>query len=75
MYTLFHTGQGWELFWEAVRNVCLDNTYITVVKSVAHSARKGTAGAVLVKTARYIPNSKSIEYEVDGTAPLTAKCP
>ncbi len=70
-----HLDKARKLFWDAVRNVCLDNKYIVVEKSVAHEARRETPGAVLVKAARYIPVSKSIECEIGGATPLTAKCP
>lgn len=70
-----HLDKARKLFWSAVRNVCLDNQYIVVVKGVARSATHSAKGAVLVKTARYIAALQSIECHVGGTAPLIAKCP
>ena len=69
-----HLDKARELFWEAVRTVCLDNKYI-VVNGVAQEAGRETAGAVLVRTARYLPASKSIEYWISGAIPLIARCP
>ena len=70
-----HLDEALELFWGAVRNVCLDNKHIVVEKGVARTAMPNARGAVLVKTARYIVASKSIEYEISGTTPLIAQCP
>jgi hypothetical protein len=71
-----HLDTARRLFWEAVQNVCLDNKYITVENGVARHAEPKGAGAIRVKTARYLPDKTSIEYIVHGTSkPMTAECP
>lgn len=70
-----HLDKAREFFWDAVHNVCLDNQYIVVANGVARSATQDIKDAVLVKTARYIPTSGSIECRVSSTTPLIAKCP
>ena len=71
-----HLDKARELFWDAVRNVCLDNKHIVIVDGIAHEAGPQTLGAVLVKTARYIAAAQSIECTASGaTTPFIAKCP
>jgi hypothetical protein len=71
-----HLDKARELFWQAVHTVCLDNQFILVVNGIAQTARQGAADSVQVRAARYIPFTKSIEFEAHGnTKLLLAKCP
>lgn len=68
-------------FWEATesRNLhcCLGNQYVRIDDDgYVVAAAKQSAGAMLVKTARYVASSKALEFTVEGQAKKqSGKCP
>jgi len=68
-------------FWEATESrdlyCCLKNQYVQITQNgFVVPAAPNVTGAMLVKTAKYLPDERSIEFSIAGQAKkYTGRCP